>query len=144
MRGLMPYLQVSRSADAIDWYCRVFRAHETRARLVAPDGAIMNAELEIEGTRIMISDAMETIGSLSPEGLPGTTVVLNLHVDDVDAVYRTAIEAGAMEVYPPADQFYGDRAGRLRDPFGHCWIIATSLRTLSDPELVSAFEALYT
>lgn len=143
MLGITPYLQVTNTGDAIAWYARVFGAKEARARLVSPDGHCMNAEIEIEGNRVMLADEMPSIGSTSPETLDGTSVVLDLHVADADATFARAIEAGATEVFPLADQFYGDRAGRVRDPFGHHWIIATHLRDVPEREMVEAFEALF-
>ncbi len=143
MRGIIPYLQVSDAHAAIAWYRDVFGATEPRARLVAPDGTCMNAELVIEGSRIMLADAMPSIGSASPAQLDGTTVVLDLHVADADAVFQRAVDAGATVVFPLADQFYGDRSGRVRDPFGHHWIIATHLRDVPDDEMLAAFHALF-
>lgn len=143
MRGITPYLQVTRTEEAIAWYERVFGAKEVRARLVAPDGTCMNAEIEIEGTCMMLSDENSSIGSVSPATLGGTSVVLDLHVADADAVFARALEAGAEQVYPLADQFYGDRAGRVRDPFGHHWIIATQLREVPEAEMVAAFNAMF-
>lgn len=143
MRGIIPYLQVTNTAEAIAWYEQVFGAKEVRARLVAPDGTCMNAEIEIEGTPLMLSDEVPSIGSTSPATLAGTTVVLDLHVADADAVFQKALGAGAEEVYPLADQFYGDRAGRVRDPFGHHWIIATRLREVPEEEMVAAFHAMF-
>lgn len=143
MRGVTPYLQVTNTGEAIAWYQRVFGAKEVRARLVAPDGTCMNAELEIEGTRVMLSDEMPDVGSNSPLTLESTTVVLDLHVPDVDTVFSKALEAGATQIYPLADQFYGDRAGRVRDPFGHHWIIATHVRDVTDEEMVAAFEKMF-
>ena len=107
MRGITPYLQVARTGDAIAWYETVFGAREVRARLVAPDGTCMNAEIEIEETRVMLADEMPGIGSSSPASLGGTSVVLDLHVADADAVFRAALDAGAEQVYPIADQFAG-------------------------------------
>lgn len=143
MRGITPYLQVTSTGDAIAWYERVFGATEVRARLVAPDGTCMNAEIDIEGTRLMLADEKPDVGSTSPATLQGTSVVLNLHVADADGVFRRAREAGAEEVFPLADQFYGDRAGRVRDPFGHHWIIATRVRDMPEPEMVAAFNAMF-
>lgn len=143
MRGITPYLQVTNTAEAIAWYEQVFGAREVRARLVAPDGTCMNAEVEIEGTRLMLADEMPSIGSTSPATLEGTSVVLDVHVTDADAVFQRALDAGAEEIYPLADQFYGDRAGRVRDPFGHHWIIATRIREIPEDELVAAFQAMF-
>jgi PhnB protein len=143
MRGITPYLQVSKTGEAIEWYEKVFGARELRARLVAPDGTCMNAEIEIEGTRIMLADELPSIGSTSPQTLKGTSVVLDLHVADADAVFRAALDAGAEQVYPIADQFYGDRAGRVRDPFGHHWIVATRIRDVSEEDMLAAFKAMF-
>ena len=143
MRGVTPYLQVRNTGDAIVWYERVFGATEVRARLVAPDGTCMNAEIEIEGSRLMLADEMPSIGSTSPTTLEGTSVVLSLHVADADAVFQKALDAGAEEIYPLADQFYGDRAGRVRDPFGHHWIVATHTRDVPEQEMVAAFRAMF-
>lgn len=143
MRGVVPYLQVQNCDEAIAWYEKVFDAKEIRARLVAPDGTCMNAEIEIEGTKLMLADEMPGIGSLSPATLDGTSIVLDLHVGDADATFQKALDAGAEEIYPLNDQFYGDRAGRVRDPFGHHWIIATRIEDLSEDEMVAAFKAMF-
>jgi PhnB protein len=143
MRGITPYLQVTDTGRAIAWYVHVFGATEVRARLVAPDGRCMNAEIEIEGTRLMLADEMPDIGSASPATLGATSVVLDLHVADADAVFQRAIDAGARQVYALSDQFYGDRAGRVADPFGHHWIIATRIRDVPEQEMVAAFNALF-
>ena len=141
--GVTPYLQVSNSGDAIAWYELVFGATEVRSRLVSPDGTCMNAEIDVAGSRVMLADEMRDVGSMSPANLNGTSVVLTLHVPDADAVFSRALTAGAEEIYPLADQFYGDRVGRIRDPFGHHWIIATRLRKVSDSEMVEAFQAMF-
>ena len=143
MRGIIPYLQVTNADEAIAWYERVFGATEVRARLVAPDGTCMNAEIEVEGARLMLADEMPNVGSVSPATLKGTSVVLDLHVADADAVFQKALTAGAEEIYPLADQFYGDRAGRVRDPFGHHWISATRLREVPEAEMGAAFKDLF-
>ena len=143
MRGITPYLQVMNTGKAIAWYEQVFCAKEVRAPLVAPDGTCMNAEIEIEGTRLMLADETPKVGSSSPATLGGTSVVLDLHVADADSVFQRAVDAGAKEIYPLADQFYGDRAGRVRDPFGHHWIIATRLREVPEAEMVAAFKAMF-
>jgi PhnB protein len=143
MQGIIPYLQVTNAGEAIAWYERVFGATEVRVRLVAPDGTCMNAEIEIEGTRLMLADEMPDIGSMSPRTLKGTSVVLDVQVADADDTFERALRAGAEAVYPLADQFYGDRAGRVRDPFGHHWIIATRVRDVPEEEMVAAFQAMF-
>lgn len=143
MQGLTAYLQVEDTDAAIAWYVSAFDAVEPRSRLVAPDGRCMNAAIELHGAHIMLSDANAAIGSQNPAAVGGTTVVLNLHVADADAVFARALAAGATEIFPLADQFYGDRAGRIRDPFGHHWIIATHLRDVPDAEMVSKFNEMF-
>ncbi|MFB1488298.1 MULTISPECIES: VOC family protein [unclassified Thiocapsa] len=143
MKGIIPYLQFTNTGEAIAWYARVFGAKEVRARLVAPDGTCMNAEIEIEGTRLMLADEMPAIGSTSPATLGATSVVLDLNVERSDEIFARALEAGAEQIYPLADQFYGDRAGRVRDPFGHHWIIATRIREVSEAEMLAAFQAMF-
>ena len=143
MRGIIPYLQFTNTGEAIAWYERVFGAKEVRARLVAPDGTCINAEVEIEGIRLMLADEMPSISSASPATLGATSVVLDLHVESSDEIFARALEAGAEQIYPLADQFYGDRAGRVRDPFGHHWIIGNRIREVSEAEMVEAFRAMF-
>jgi PhnB protein len=143
VRGIVPYLQVKNTGQAIAWYVRVFAAKEVRTRLIAPDGKCMNAEIEMEGSRLMLADEMASVGSASPSKLGGTSVVLDLHVEDAELTFQKAVDAGAVIVFPLAEQFYGDRAGRVRDPFGHHWIIAQKLRDVSDSEMIVAFQAMF-
>ncbi len=143
MKGVMPYLQVKNTGEAIDWYKKVFQAKEVRSRLETPDGVCMNAEIEIEGTPIMLADENPKSGSKSPERLKGTSVVLNLHLPNVDKIFQKALKEGATEIFPLDDQFYGDRAGRVKDPFGHHWILATRIREVPDDEMVAAFRAMF-
>lgn len=143
MLGITPYLQVTNTGEAIAWYERVFDAKEVRTRLVAPDGSCMNAEIKIAGSLLMLSDEMPNIGSTSPQTLKGTSVVLDLHVVDAAAVFQKALDAGGEQIYPLAEQFYGDLAGRIRDPFGHHWIIATRTRDVPEDEMVAAFNAMF-
>jgi PhnB protein len=103
----------------------------------------MNAEIEIEGARLMLADEMPEIGSISPQTSGGTSVVLDLHVADADQLFQRALDHGAEEVFPVNEQFYGDRAGRVRDPFGHHWIIATRVRDVPEDEMVAAFHAMF-
>ncbi len=103
----------------------------------------MNAEIEIEGTRLMLADEMPSIGSTSPATLGGTSVVLDLHVANADETFARAIAAGGEQVFPLADQFFGDRTGRVRDPFGHHWIVATKVREVPEAEMVAAFEGMF-
>jgi uncharacterized glyoxalase superfamily protein PhnB len=119
-RSLTPLLIVRGAARAIDFYRRAFGAEEL-ARMPAPDGSIIQAELRIGDSMVWLGD--EHPGRSAPAGAP--PVVLHLYVEDVDAVVARAEEAGARVVMPPADMFWGDRAAQLVDPFGLTWSVAT-------------------
>ena len=127
--SLSPMLTVVDAATAIDFYQRAFGALEI-SRLTTPSGQIV-AELTIDGARFGVVDENPDAFNLSPQSLNGTSVRVNLIVDDPDAVTRRAIDAGATEVFPLADQPYGMRQGRVEDPYGHHWLIG---RPLPAPE----------
>ena len=113
-----PYLTIRNAAAALEFYKQVFGATE-KMRMAEPDGKVGHAEIEIGKTRIMISDEYPELDVLGPESRGGTTAGLHLLVEDVDAVFSTAVAAGAKELKPVSDQFYGERSGKLADPFGH-------------------------
>jgi PhnB protein len=140
---LSPYLMCKDTAAAIAFYQRAFEAKQTRPPLVTPDGVIMNAELEIAGSRFMLSEQMPDMGTRAPDELGFTSVVLMLHVCDADAVFQKAVDAGCEVVYPLADQFYGQRTGRVRDPFGHAWIIGMPIEDVSPEEMVRRFQKMF-
>lgn len=129
-----PYLSVRDAVAAIEFYKRAFGATEV-TRLVQPDGGIGHAEINIDGARIMLADEFPEIGFRSPETLGGSPVNIHLDVPDVDAVARRALAAGATVVRPVQDQFYGDRSGQVRDPFGYIWTISTHKETLTPEEM---------
>ncbi|HEY6529669.1 MAG TPA: VOC family protein [Cellvibrionaceae bacterium] len=134
--SLTPYLQVNDAAAAIIFYQKAFGAKEI-GRINMGDGIIGHAEIEINGSRLMLAEASDKWGNKSPRDLGGTPVCLCLYVKDVDSVFATALAAGAtvkdgMEV---KDQFYGDRSGSLTDPFGHIWTILTHKEDISYEEL---------
>lgn len=139
--AVMPYLGVRDAAAAIEFYKRAFGAVE-RGRLTAPDGSIAHAEVEIGGARVSLADENPDWGNAALPMLGGTTVRLHLYVDDVDTVFACALEAGAKERFPVNDQFYGDRSGRLEDPFGHQWIVATRKEQLSLEEIQHRFDGM--
>ena len=132
--NLMPYLIVDGAAKAIDFYKAVFGATE-RMRMPAPGNRIGHAELEIGGSVIMLADEHLEINAKSPQRLGGSPVSLMLYVAEVDAVVAKAVAAGATLERPVADQFYGDRSGSIKDPFGHSWHIATHIEDVSPAEL---------
>ena len=119
---VMPMLTVRDAAKAIAFYQRAFAAREVEARVTAPSGQIV-AQLAIGGQRFFVVDENVPAFNLSPQTLNGTSVRLNLVVDDPDAVAARAVSAGATVVFPIADQPYGMRQGRVADPFGHHWLI---------------------
>ena len=131
---ITPQMAVKGVAAAIDWYTRALGAHEL-LRNVAPDGtSIMHAELLLGDSRFFVVDEFPD-SVLSPSTLGGTTFTMHLYVPDVDDVFNRAVEAGATVVMPVADQFWGDRYGILRDPFGHRWSIASRIEDLSPKTL---------
>ena len=129
---LSPYLCVDGAARAIEFYSDVLGATE-RMRMDGPDGSIGHAELELGNSVIMLADEYPDIGFLSPARIGGTAVTLHAYVEDVDAVFDKALAAGAKELRPVENQFYGDRSGQFEDPFGHRWSIASHVEDV-DPE----------
>jgi PhnB protein len=129
-----PYLSVDGAAKAIDFYSKVLGATE-RGRMPGPDGKIGHAELEIGGSMIMLSDAFPDMGAPTPASLGGSPVTVMVYVEDVDAVFDRAIKAGAKEIAPVQDQFYGDRSGQFEDPFGHRWNVASHVEDVSPEEM---------
>ena len=130
-----PYLVVRGAAQAIEFYKRAFGAEEL-ARMPAPDGrTVMHAELKIGDSIVMLADESPGMGCRSPESLGGSTASLHLYVKDVDAAFKRALAAGAQARMPVADMFWGDRYGKVADPFGHEWGLATHKEDLSPEEI---------
>jgi PhnB protein len=140
-QAVTPYLAIKNAGGAIEFYKKVFGATE-KMRMAEPDGKIGHAEIEIGSARIMISDEYPEIDVLGPESRGGSTVGLHILVADVDTVFSNAVAAGAKVLKPVSDQFYGERSGKLADPFGHIWYVATVKEQLSDEEVQSRYEAL--
>jgi len=137
--SLVPYVCVSDSAAAIDWYVAVFDAVET-VRYVGDDGRIGHAEVSIGSARLMLSDEYPEIDVVGPQTLGGTPFTLNLNVGDVDAVWARAIEHGAHAERPPTDQPYGERSCTFRDPSGHRWSVQTPISRPTPDEIADAME----
>lgn len=136
LRNLTPNLVVKGAAQALDFYKKAFGATEL-TRMPGPNGIIMHASIKIGDSVLFLNDEIRGQGDtvVAPPTLEGTTTVLNLYVNDCDKVYKQAIAAGAKETMPLADQFWGDRYGQVRDPFGHVWAIATHQEDLTPAEL---------
>ena len=131
--SVTPYLICDRAADAIEYYKKAFGA--TELFRMDHEGKVGHAELKIGDSPIMLADEYPQMGYRSPKALGGTPVSIMIYVEDVDSVYQQAIDAGATEVKPLQDQFYGDRSGTLTDPFGHVWTIATHKEDVTMEEM---------
>ena len=129
-----PYLSVEGAKDAITWYCDILGATE-RGTMEGPDGKVGHAELEVGSSVIMLSDFYPEASAPTPKQLSGTPVVLMVYVDDVDDVHKRALAAGATEIAPVQDQFYGDRSGQFEDPWGHRWNIASHVEDVPPEEM---------
>jgi PhnB protein len=132
--AVTPYLTVKNAASAIDFYKKAFGAEEA-LRMNTPDGKVMHAEMRIGGAVIMLHDEAPEWNALSPQTIGDSATSIMLYVDDADAVAKRAVEAGATMTMPVADQFYGDRCGNIKDPFGHKWSIATHVEDVEPQEL---------
>jgi PhnB protein len=135
-----PYLAVDDAAEAIEYYRKAFGAEE-RVRMETPDGNIGHAELAIGDSRVMLSDPFPQGTTRSPKELGGTSVSVFMYVEDVDAVVKRAIDAGAKITMEVADQFWGDRFGSVIDPFGHSWSIATHVEDVPPEEMAERAKA---
>ena len=138
---LFAYLHVADATKAIAFYTTVLGAKE-KFRLTGPGGRIGHAELDFGGTTLMLADEFPEYGIKGPTAYGGTTVTIHLHVDDADAVIKRAAEAGATVEMEPSDQFYGERSGIVRDPFGHRWNIGHHIEDVSPEEMQRRYDAM--
>jgi PhnB protein len=134
-----PYLCVDGADAAIRFYGTVLGATE-RGRLAGPDGKVGHAELQLGDSLIMLADEYPEMGILGPKAIGGTPVTISVYVEDVDAVFDRALQAGATSLRPVETQFYGDRAGRFEDPFGHRWNVATHVEDVPPEEMAKRAE----
>ena len=142
MNTVTPYLICDGAVAAIAFYKQAFGAEET-GRMDGPGGKLLHAELRLGDSTIYLSDANPEWQALSPKSLGGTPVVIHLYVEDAEAVVAQAAEADATVTMPVQDTFWGDRFGKLTDPFGHQWSIATHVRDVSPEEMQQAAQAMY-
>ncbi|MEO8119959.1 MAG: VOC family protein [Rhodoferax sp.] len=140
--AITPYLSVKDAKAAIAFYEGIFGASEV-GRILMPGGAVGHAELQIGGARLMLAEEMPEWGNKSPTTLGGSPVTIALYVADVDATYQRALDAGATVIEPVKDQFYGDRAGSLQDPFGHKWHILTHIEDVPFDEMQKRCDAMF-
>jgi len=136
---LTPYMTVRDAARAIEFYKQAFGAVE-KGVMKGPDGKIMHAELRIGDSIVMLADEFPEFQSLSPQSIGGSGMGLHIYIEDVDSAFDRAVKAGATVEMPVADMFWGDRYGKLRDPFGHKWSIGTHKADLSMEEIEKAQE----
>ncbi len=132
--SITPYLIVRGGAEAIDFYKKAFGATEL-FRMAAPDGKVGHAEMQIGNSRIMLADEYPDMGYNGPQTIGGSPVALMIYLEDVDAVFNRAVEAGAIVKEALQDKFYGDRIGTVIDPFGHRWHLATHKEDVSMEEM---------
>jgi PhnB protein len=137
---ITPFLAVEEAAEAIEYYKRAFGAEE-KMRMHGPDGKIGHAELQIGDSLIMLSDPFPQSTVRPPGEVGGTTASVFMYVEDVDAVVKQAVDAGAKVTMEVADQFWGDRFGTISDPFGHTWSIATHVEDVPPEEMAERAKA---
>lgn len=142
---VIPYLNIKGATEAVEFYKRAFGAEEV-GRITMADGTIGHCEMKIGKARFMLSEESVSWGNKSPMTLGGTAVSLCIYVEDVDAVYNRAIDEGAVPVGEMVvkDQFYGDRAGTLSDPFGHQWSIMTHVEDVTFDEMQKRSDIMFT
>lgn len=138
--SLTPYLVMEGAAQALEYYKKAFGA--TELFRMEHDGKIAHAEMKIGDSPFMVSDEHPEMGFKGPKSLGGSAVGLMIYVDDVDTIFKQAIEAGGVEKKAVQDQFYGDRSGTLTDPFGHVWTVATHKEDVSPEEMDKRMAAM--
>jgi PhnB protein len=132
--GLTPHLFVRDADGAVAFYRRVFGAAEL-LRNSLPDGRVLFVELAVGPTRLLVSEETPTLGALAPPTIGGSPVLLHVEVQDVDAVARRAVDAGAVVEMPVQEMFWGERYGVVRDPFGHRWAVSTAREELTPDDI---------
>ena len=132
--SVTPYLAIRNASAALDFYQKAFGAQEM-FRMPSPDGKIGHAEIKIGDSMIMLADEHADMDFFGPETRGGVTANIMLYVEDVDAQFKRALDAGAKEIRPLKDEFYGDRVAMLRDPFGHRWTLHTRIEDVSVDEM---------
>jgi len=139
--SITPYMTVRNAARAIEFYKQAFGAVE-KGVMPGPGGKIMHAELRIGDSLLMLADEFPEYGALSPESTGGAGMGLHIYTEDVDTAFDRAVRAGAKVEMPVADMFWGDRYGKLADPFGHKWSIGTHKKDMSAAEMEEAMKQL--
>ena len=133
LHTVTPRLVVGDGAAAIDFYTRAFGAEELGDRFTGPDGEVIHAEVRIGDSVVMITGGSGD--ARAPASLGAVTAIMATYWEDVDAAWERAMAAGAEVIYPLEDQFYGERGGRVRDPFGHHWMLSQVIEDVSPEEM---------
>lgn len=137
------HLVVEGAADAMDFYKRAFGAQDL-GRMQMPDGRrLMHGAMKIGNSMLMLVDAFEEYGGKGPKGLGGSPVTLHLYVPDADKAFQRAVDAGCSVAMPIADMFWGDRYGKVKDPFGHEWSVATHKRDMTPAQMDAGMKAMF-
>ena len=139
---MYPYLCVADASKAIEFYTKAFGASE-KFRLTEPGGRVGHAEMDFGGMNLMLSDAFPEYGIRSASDIGATAVTIHLHVDDADALVAQALVSGASLERAVQDEFYGERSGVVRDPFGHRWLIGHSIEDVSPEEMQRRYTAMF-
>jgi uncharacterized glyoxalase superfamily protein PhnB len=140
---LTPSLTVRNAERAIEYYKQAFGAEVRGGVAKGPDGKVMHAELKIGDSVIMLTDEYPEFGSKSPQSIGDSGMGLHIYLDNVDAAFDRAVKAGASVEMPVMDQFWGDRYGKLKDPFGHKWSMATHVRDMSQDEMKNGMDEAF-
>lgn len=140
--NLIAYINIKGCSEAIEFYKNAFDAKEI-LRLLMPDGSIGHAEIEIEGSLLMMAEENAEWGTKSPQTLGGNPMTFGLNVADVDKSFQKAIGAGATIIMPVKDEFYGDRVGQVMDPFGYKWMITTHIEDVSAEEMQTRLTKMF-
>jgi uncharacterized glyoxalase superfamily protein PhnB len=143
MTTVMPHLVCRGASDAIEFYRKAFGAVEVGRQLVPDSDKILHAMIRIGDSMIMLVDEFPDWDTIAPVTLNGSPVTLHLYVDDVDSFVDRAVRAGAKLTMPVMDTFWGDRYGRLEDPFGHKWSVATHVREVTPEEMEKVIQGLF-
>ena len=139
---ITPHIVIREAGRAAEWYKQALGAEE-RGRIPVPGGKFMQIELWFGDSVVMVADEFPEAGVLSPQSIGGNPVVLHFSTENVEALWQKAIEAGAEIVQPLQDQFWGDRYGQIRDPFGYRWGLAQHIRDVSSEEVAQAAWKLF-
>ena len=141
MHTVTPHLICAGAAEAIEFYKNAFGAVE-QSRMLGADGKVMHASIQIGDSIIMLNDEMPEWGTFGAKHFKGSPVTIHLYVENADAIFEQAVRAGAKVTVPLADTFWGDRYGKVEDPFGHQWSIGTHVRDVSPEEMQKAMEQM--